>query len=63
VTRAEAKASHGDIAGALSELSQLPDAVRAPAQAWIRKAEAQVAALAAARKLADNTVGALKAAP
>jgi hypothetical protein len=63
VTRAEAKASHSDIAGALSELSRLPDAVRAPAQAWIKKAEAQIAALAAARKLADNAVGALKGSP
>lgn len=64
MARAEAKATHGDISGAVSELSQLPDAARAPAQSWIKKAEAQVAALAAARKLADNAVGALgKASP
>jgi hypothetical protein len=64
VARAEVKATHGDIPGALTELSHLPDPVRAPAQAWIKRAEAQTAALAAARGLADNAVGALgKATP
>jgi hypothetical protein len=64
MARAEAKASHNDIAGAVSELAQLPEAARAPAQGWIKKAEAQVAALAAARKLADNATGVLgKASP
>lgn len=64
VARAEAKAAQGDIAGALSELVQLPEPARAPAQAWIKRAEAQIAALAAARALAAGAVGALgKAAP
>lgn len=64
VARADVKASHGDLSGALAELSRLPDAARAPAQAWIKKAEAQIAALAAARGLADNAIGALgKASP
>jgi hypothetical protein len=64
VARAEVKATHGDIPGALAELSHLPDGVRAPAQAWIKRAEAQTAALAAARGLADNAVAALaKATP
>jgi len=64
VTRAEAKATHGDLSGALAELASLPAPVRAPAQAWMKKTEAQIAALAAARALADNAVGALgKAAP
>ena len=64
VARAEAKAAQGDIAGARSDLAQLPDAARAPAQAWTRRADAQVAALAAARRLADTAVGALaRAAP
>jgi hypothetical protein len=40
-------------------VKSLPPVVIAPAQAWIRKAEAQVAALAAARSLADGAVGAL----
>ena len=64
VARAEAKAAQGDIAGALSDLAQLADAARVPAQAWAKRAAAQVAALAAARKLAAEAVGALgKAAP
>ena len=45
-------------------LRALPPAVRAPAEGWITKAQAQIAALAAARKLADDAVGTLgKAAP
>jgi hypothetical protein len=64
VARADVKASHGDLAGALAELGALPPAVRAPAEAWIRQAQAQLAALAAARGLADGAIGALgKAAP
>jgi hypothetical protein len=64
VARAEAKASHGDLAGAIAELGALPLAVRAPAEAWVKKAQAQMAALAAARKLAEDAVGTLaKAAP
>ncbi len=64
VARAEAKASRGDLAGAVTELGALPPAVRAPAEAWTKKAQAQMAALAAARKLADDAVGTLgKAAP
>ena len=64
VARAEVKATHGDIAGALAEIARLPEAIRAPAQGWIRKAEMQVAALAAARRFAETTVDALaKASP
>jgi len=64
VARADAKASHGDIAGAATELGALPPAARAPAEAWIKKAQAQIAALVAARKLADDALGTLsKAAP
>jgi len=64
IARGEAMASHGDIGGAISELGTLPPAVRAPAEAWIKKAQAQIAALAAARKLADDALGTLaKAAP
>ena len=64
IARAEAKAAQGDVPGALAEVAALPPAVRAPAQGWVKKAEAQVAALAAARAVADNAVGALgKATP
>jgi hypothetical protein len=59
ITRADVKAANGNIAGALAEVKSLPAAVTAPAQGWIRKAEAQIAALAAARSLADGAIGAL----
>jgi hypothetical protein len=59
VARAEAKASHGDLAGAVTELDALPPAVRAPAEPWIKKVQAQMAALSAARKLAEDAVGTL----
>lgn len=59
VSRADVKATHGDIAGALAEVKSLPAAVRAPAEGWIKKAEAQAQALGAARNLADGAVGAL----
>jgi hypothetical protein len=64
VARAEVKATHGDLAGAVAELGALPPAVRAPAEGWMKKSQAQIAALAAARSLADNAIAALaKAAP
>jgi len=64
VARADAKASHGDLAGAIAELGALPPAVRAPAESWIKKTQAQIAALAVARRLADDAIAALaKAAP
>ena len=59
ISRAEVKAANGDLAGALADLSRLPDAVRAPARDWMKKAEAQAAALAAARRLADTAAGGL----
>jgi hypothetical protein len=59
VTRADVKATRGDIAGAVAELKRLPDPVRAPAEDWIKRAEAQIAALAAAQRLADAAVAAL----
>jgi hypothetical protein len=64
VARADVKATQGDLSGALAELGALAAPVRAPAQGWMKRAEAQIAALAAARALADNAVAALaKAAP
>jgi hypothetical protein len=59
ISRAEVKAANGDLAGALADLSRLPDAVRAPAKDWMKKAEAQAAALTAARRLADTAAGGL----
>lgn len=59
ISRAEVKATKGDLAGALTDLSRLPDAARAPAKDWMKKAETQVAAIAAARRLADAAVSGL----
>jgi hypothetical protein len=59
IARAEARARQGDLAGALAELRKLPEPARAPAAAWIKKAEAQAAAVEASRKLAADAVGAL----
>lgn len=47
--RAEAKAAHFDIDGALAELDRLPPASRAPLRDWIEVAKSRQAALAAAR--------------
>jgi hypothetical protein len=52
IARIEVKASHADLAGALAELAKLPPAARAPAEAWIAKAEARTSALEASRRLA-----------
>jgi len=43
----------------LAELSKLPPDARAPAQAWIKKAEARTAAIAAAQSLAQTALAAL----
>ena len=59
IGRADVKAAHGDVAGAAAELGSLPAAVRAPAQSFIARVQAREAALATARKLADDAVGAL----
>jgi hypothetical protein len=63
LSRIEVKAGHADIAGALAELAKLPPAVRAPALAWIAKAEARAKALEASRRLAADAIAALKTTP
>ena len=59
LARLEIDASKADIAAALSDLGKLDGATRAPAQAWIAKAQARQAALDAARKYAADTARAL----
>jgi hypothetical protein len=59
VARVEAKAAHGDLAGALAELAKLPPAARAPAEAWSKKAEARIAAIDASRRLAADALAGL----
>ena len=52
LARIEIDAAHNDIGGALGDLAKLPDAARAPAQAWMTKAGERQAAIAAARAFA-----------
>jgi hypothetical protein len=59
IARIEFKAVRGDLAGALMEFGNLPANVRAPAQAWIDKAQARAAALAASRAFAADALAAL----
>jgi hypothetical protein len=59
LARIEIDAAKADIAAALADLGKLADATRAPAQAWINKANARQAALAAARQFAADTARAL----
>jgi hypothetical protein len=59
VARAEAKVSRGDIAGAVSELAQLPPDARAPAEAWIKSAQGRIAAIDASRRLAADALSGL----
>ena len=59
VARSEAKASRGDLAGAVAELSELPPNARAPAEAWIKGAQARIAAIDASRRLAGDALSGL----
>jgi hypothetical protein len=59
VARSEAKAARGDLAGALSELAQLAPTARAPAEAWIKSAQARTAAIDASRRLAADALAGL----
>jgi len=59
LARVETEAANADIAAALADLNKLPQEVRAPAQAWIAKAQARQAALAAVRTLAADSARAL----
>jgi hypothetical protein len=64
ISRAQAKAARSDLAGAVAELNALPANVRAPAEDWIKKAEARNAAVNASRRFVADALAALgKAAP
>jgi hypothetical protein len=64
ISRAQAKATRSDLAGAATELNTLPADMRAPADAWIKKVEARTAAVNASRRLVADALAALgKAAP
>jgi hypothetical protein len=59
VTRIDVDAAHADIAAALADIAKLPDAAKPLAAAWVEKAQARNAAIAASRKLAADTLAAL----
>jgi hypothetical protein len=59
VTRIGVDAAHADIAAALADIAKLPDAAKPLAAAWVEKAQARNAALAASRKLAADALAAL----
>jgi hypothetical protein len=59
IARIETRAGQGDVDSALPELQKLPAAVRAPADAWIKKANDRAAAIAASRQFARDALAAL----
>ncbi len=59
ISRAQGKASRGDLAGASAELKALPADVRAPAEDWIKKADARNAAIVAGRRVVTDALAAL----
>jgi hypothetical protein len=52
-------AARDDLAGALAELTKLPPSERAPADAWIKQAQARAAAIDASRRLAADSLAGL----
>ena len=59
MARIEVAAAKADVDVALADLAKLPEAARKPAQAWIAKAKARQAALAAVRQVAADAARAL----
>jgi len=59
VTRISVDAAHADIAAALTDIGKLPDAAKPLAAAWVEKAQARNAAIAASKKLAADALAAL----
>jgi hypothetical protein len=59
IARIDAAAARGDVAAALAEIAKLPDAPRALVDAWVKKAQAREAAIAASRRIAADALAAL----
>jgi hypothetical protein len=59
LSRIEARAAQADLGGALAELAKLPASVRAPADAWIVKAQTREAAVNASRRFAADALATL----
>jgi hypothetical protein len=59
LARIAVKAARGDLAGARADVDKLPPDARAPADAWLKKAQARTAALDASRRLASDALAGL----
>ncbi|MFL6974567.1 MAG: COG4223 family protein [Xanthobacteraceae bacterium] len=59
VARIEAQAARGDVDAAAAELAKLPPDLRAPADPWVKQAQARRAAHDAANRLAHDAAAAL----
>jgi hypothetical protein len=59
VTRIGVDAAHTDIAAALADIAKLPDAAKPLVAAWVAKAQARNAAIAASQKLVADALAAL----
>ena len=59
LSRIEIDVAKSDVAAALADLGKLPNAIRAPAQGWISRAQAREAALKVARRYATDAARAI----
>jgi hypothetical protein len=59
IARIEADAARGDIDAALADVARLPDPAKAVTAAWVEKANARNAAIAASRQIAAAAMAAL----
>jgi len=59
IARMNVEAERGDIAAALADAAQLPDAAKALAADWVKQAGAREAALTASRQIAADALAAL----
>ena len=59
VQRVETRAAQGNLAGALAELSKLPEPARALAKEWVARVQARNAAIEASRRFAADALAAL----
>jgi hypothetical protein len=59
IARMNVEAERGDIAAALADAAQLPDAAKSVATDWMKKASARDAAIAASRQIAADALAAL----
>ncbi len=59
IARINIDAVRGDIAAALADIARLPDSARVLTAAWVKKAEAREAALAASRRIAADALAAI----